>query len=258
MSAETLLLDSGFMVLAAIFYTYVGRVTIRRRVEGEGQLAATLFGVWWFALAGLQVSSVLMRGLALAGVRDVPLFATFTYVTLLGFCLAFWALVYYLVYLLSGSRRVLVPITMFYAAFYGYLLYWVTVSVPNGIKVDDWSVSLTYANQITGAPVVAAILLLILPPILGGLGYARLYFRVSDATQKYRIGLVSATITVWFGLSLLAWVADVSDASWWHVATRVISLGAAALIYSAYRPPSWVRRRWGIEAADEWPRAMQA
>lgn len=251
MASPTLLLDAAFLLVTASVYWLVGGVTIRRHVGGDGQLAATLFGVWWYALAGLQLVGAGMRVLGYLGMLDLTVYITVTYVLLLVFCAGFWALVYYLSYLLTGNRRLLVPLTAFYIAYYAYLLYYITLSDPVGVKVTDWSVSLDYSNEIRGAPLTLLMLLLVMPPLLGALGYARLYFKVRDPTQKYRIGLVSATLGGWFAILLLAWVLELGTQQWWYFASRAIGVAAALLIYAAFRPPGWVQRRWGIHPVDE-------
>ena len=250
MAAATLLIDAALLLLSAALFALVGRVTSRRHVGGGAQLAATLFSLWWYVIAALNTVTAFTHILGWAGYTDLALHETFTFVAMFLLCLALWALLYYLVYLFSGSRRFLVPISAFYAVYYAALVYLVTYSHPTSVNVQDWTVSLAFERQVVGLPLALASLLFVIPPILGALGYARLYFRVEDATQRYRIGLVSATIATWFGVVLIAWMADVSHATWWQLASRVIGLGAALLVYAAYRPPAWVRARWGIQSVD--------
>lgn len=251
MATITLLLDAAFLILTATIYAYVGRVTLRRHVGGEGQLAATLFGIWWFALAVLQANGALNRAIAAFGALELAFFTTTTYVGMLVLSVALWALVYYLFYLLTGSRRVLLPITAFYILFYAALLYLIAYREPIGIEETAWRVALEYRHEVAKPALTGLVLALILPPLVGAIGYARLFFRVDDPTQRYRIGLVSATIGGWFGTVLVAWMVELSAQPWWQLVSRSIGLLAALLIYTAYHPPGWVRRRYGIEAVDE-------
>lgn len=247
----TLLLDALFLLVTGTVYAAVGRVTIRRHVEGDGRLAARLFGVWWYGLAILQFTGAFLRTLVAFDLLVTTFYVTTTYVLLLVLCLALWALVYYLVYLFTGNRRLLGPITAFYVAYYAFLVYYVTLREPIGFETSAWSVQLTYARDVTGAPLILLMLLLMVPPILGALGYARLFLKVRDATQRYRIGLVSFSIAAWFGIALVAWITELSLQSWWQFASRGVSLAAAVLVYAAYRPPGWIRRRWGVEPVDD-------
>ncbi|HUR67782.1 MAG TPA: hypothetical protein VM370_00930 [Candidatus Thermoplasmatota archaeon] len=249
---ETLLLDALLQVVTGIFYAYVGRVCARRRIGGDAQLAASMFSVWWYALGALSGSAALTRVLAYAGVRELGVFVTLTHIAILGLCLAFWALQYYLVYLFSGERRWLLPLSGFYLALYIWIVYLIVWETPIGVDVSAWAVKLTFERPLTTGPVVAALtLLLIVPPVLGGIGYARLFFRVTEPTARYRIGLISFTIVAWFGSSLAAWGMGINTASWWQGVSRAIGLVAALMIVAAYRPPAWVRRRWQIQAAEE-------
>jgi hypothetical protein len=250
MAQETLLLDALFQVVTGVVYAYVGRVTARRRVEGEGKLAADLFALWWYALGAITASGAITRVLAWSGVRDVGIFAAVTHVSLLVLCVALWALLYYLVYLFTGNRRWLVPLSAFYVVYYLAMLYYVVLRQPIGVTVTDWAVKLEYANP---APVVSTaviVLLLIVPPLVGAAGYARLFWRVTEPTQRYRIGMVSFTLLGWFGSALGAYGTGISTDPWWQAVSRLIGLAAALLIYAAYRPPGWVQRRWGVRSIE--------
>lgn len=251
MASQTLLLDAALILATAVVYAYVGAVTWRRRTGGEARLASDLFATWWFALAATSLIGALRNALGYLGVRDVALYLTLGFVSLFGMCLALWGLLYYLVYLFSGRKRLLVPVTAFYALMYAWLVYLVARWPATGVEVGEWGVRVTYATEPGGALVTALVLLIIVPPVLGAAGYARLFFRVQDATQRYRIGLVSFTFAAWFMTSLLAYFLELRGTAEWQVASRAIALGAAALIYAAYRPPAWVRSRWGIRRVDE-------
>lgn len=251
MAEATLLLDAVLLLAIGLVYGAVGRVTIRRHVEGDGKLAAKLFGFWWYALALLQAVSAGVRVLAYFDALPTAIYVTITYVTILVLCASLWALVYYLSYLFTGSRRLLGPITAFYVAYYAFLTYYITLREPIGVAIASWGVELEYAREIAGAPLALLVLLLVVPPILGALGYARLFTKVEDATQRYRIGLVSFSLAAWFGIVLFAWITELSEQPWWQFASRGVSLTAALLVYSAYRPPGWVRKRWGVQPIDE-------
>lgn len=251
MGPPTLLLDAAIVLATAALYAYVGVVAWRRRVGGDAQLASDLFATWWFALAATTAAGVVTRLLGWAGVTDLGLYLTVSQISLLGLCIALWGLLYYLLYLFSGRKQLIVPVSIFYVAFYSWIVYLVTARPPIGVEVTDWSVRLTYATELSSAALTAFILLLILPPLLGAIAYARLFFRVQDRTQRYRIGLVSFTIAAWFGTTLVVWILQVNQGFAWQVTSRLIGLAAAYLIYAAYRPPGWVRSRWGIRRVDE-------
>lgn len=251
MGPNTLLLDATLVLATAAIYAYVGVVTWRRRVGGEAQLASDLFATWWFALAATTAAGVATRMLGWAGVTDLALYLAVSQVTLLGLCIALWGLLYYLLYLFSGNRKLIVPVSLFYIGFYAWLVYLTASRAPTGVNVEEWKVTLTYATSVSSGVTATFILLLILPPLLGAIAYARLFFRVEDRTQRYRIGLVSFTIVAWFGTTLAVYFLQIGPSFGWQVASRLIGLAAAYLIYAAYRPPGWVRARWGVRSIDE-------
>ena len=250
MAEPTLLLDAALALVSALVFAQVGRASMRRRIQGDGRLAATLFGVWWNGLAAILLANAIMRVLAFAGVTDLNVFLTLMYVNALVLCVALWALLYYLVYLFTGNKELMVPISAFYVACYAFLMYFVTYQRPASVRIEPWEIGINFERELTGAPVVMLVLLIMLPPVLGAINYARLYRRVTDPTQKYRIGLISLTIIAWFGSALVAYTAGMGDQIWWSVGSRIVALAAAWLIYIAYRPPAWVRARYGIRAID--------
>lgn len=234
-------------------YGYVGLRLSRRRVSGPSRLASALFSAWWFTLAGMTLGGALVRLGARAGLVDLPMYVTWTYVSLLAICFALWALMYYLVYLLTGSRRLIAPLTALYATAYVACVYVVSAGRPESLVLERWTVKVQYASP--PEPLVALVLVLALlgPPTLAAAGYFRLLFRVEGATQRYRVGLVSVTFLTWFLSATLAAASELNRVEWWPIASGLIGLLAALLIYLAYRPPGWVQRRYGVEAVDAAP-----
>lgn len=250
---NTLLLAAAFAVVTAILYAYVGRVILRRNVEGDAKLATAIFATFWIALGAATAAGSINTVMGWAGLTDVSLYVTTAQVSLLVILVAIWALVYYLAYLFTGNRTLLVPISAYYLAFYGVIVYLLAIVDFNEVIVEDWRVRLGTANQLAPFVGVAFVIALIAPPLVGAVAYARLFFKVEGATQRYRIGLVSGTIVAWFGTSLAASLLQQSTSPWWQVTSRVIGVAAALLVYFAYRPPQWIRTRYGIEAAEERP-----
>ena len=253
MAPDTLLLVAAFSVVTAALYVYVGRVILRRHVEGDAKLASTLFATFWFGLgAATGVGSVITL-LGWLGVTDLSIYLTVVQVTFLVIMVAVWALMYYLAYLFTGNRSLLIPISAYYLVFYAFTVYLIVLVDYQSVAVEEWRVRLVAAAQPSRAISVAFGLALIVPPLIGAVAYARLFFKVEGATQRYRIGLVSGTILAWFGSSLAAQLFQANTSAWWQVASRAISVVAALLVYFAYRPPAWVRARYGIEATEERP-----
>ncbi len=252
MTEPTLLFGTIFSFASAGIYFYVGRTLNRRRViSPDARLAWTLFVVWWYALAGTTFASGVLNLFGALGLTSLPLFMTFTQVSLLAICVALYGLMYYLVYLFTGNNKILSPLTIIYMAYYILLMYYVNLSTPVSVEIGRWSVTLKYQQQPTGPFVIVLLLLLVFPQIVGAVAYFSLYFRVKEVTQKYRVALVSASIVVWFSSSILASLSGLTQYDWWQIVSRLIGLGATLTILMAYRPANWIKQRLGVSSIVE-------
>ncbi|HEX2021962.1 MAG TPA: hypothetical protein VHH36_04570 [Candidatus Thermoplasmatota archaeon] len=245
--------------LTGAVYLYVGARLSRRHVEGDARLAWNLFTQWWYALGVISVTGELSTFLPLVGVTDGAVFVSFTHVLLLGLCYAFFCLVYYLVYLYTGTRRTLVPVAFFYALLYVAILYYVNWA---GMYYDQAAGKIDMVRQPPHAIRIGLGLLFVLPIIGAAAMYFRLWFKVDEPTQRYRIALIAGTLVTWFGSTLLSYLPagdeTVGKLPWWPVATRLLGLGAALLILMAYVPPAWIRERYDVLPIEERPRRMWA
>ena len=234
MIQPTLLFGITLTVVSAGIYYYVGRTLSQRRLATPvARLAWNFFIVWWFALAASTLSNAILDLVGALGITDLPLFVTITIINLLATCVALYGLMFYLLYLFTGNRGLLGPLTVFYIAYYILIVYYVVASAPVGVTVDRWGATLQYQNQITGPLFLIALFLLVFPQIFGSLAYFTLYFRVKSATQKYRVLLVSWSVIIWFFSAFLASIAGLSQEDWWQIASRLIGLGAALAILIA-------------------------
>ena len=244
---STLFLSALFALTAAGIYAYVGWRLSRRTVASAGaRVAWGAFTVWWYGVAATTLIGGLLDLFGALGLTRLPLFVTATYLNLLVLCLALWGLLYYLIYLFTGKSRSLVPLAISYFIYYTLLVYYITASVPEGIRLERWNASLEYQAPQTGPFFGLLIILLLLPQILGGFAYFTLYFHMTEATQKYRILLVSWSIMIWFLSPLFALVGGLAEADWWQIASRLIGLAAALTILMAYQPPTWLKQRYGV------------
>jgi hypothetical protein len=252
MIQPTLLFGALLSILCAGIYFYVGQVLRRRRSDSpDSRLAWRLFVVWWYALSAATLSGAILSLFGAFGIVGLPLFTTITIMNFLALCIALYGLVFYLLYLYTGKRWIIVPLSIFYIAYYGLLVYYVQASQPISVTVQPWRATLVYQNPLHGPIFSLALILLLFPPIVGGLAYFMLYFQVKPATQRYRIVLVSWSIIIWFLSAFFVSSAGLSDENWWQVISRLIGLAAALAILLAYRPPSWIKRRFGVAALIE-------
>lgn len=252
MFQPTLLFGALLSLVDAGIYFYVGHSLDRRRVSApDARLAWTFFMVWWYGLAGTTFAGGVLSLLGALGVTDLPLFLTFTQVNLLAICVALHGLMYYLLYLFTGNRRWLRPLTFFYIAYYMLLVYYINSREPTGVTVGRWTTTLAYQHAATGPFFALVLILLVVPQLVGSLAYFSLYFRVQEPTQKYRILLVSWSIIIWFLSAFLASATGLAQQDWWQIASRLIGLAAALTILTAYWPLPWMRRRFGVLSIAE-------
>jgi hypothetical protein len=252
MLQPTLIIGTVFSLASAGIYFYVGHSLSRRHVASqEARLAWNLFVVWWYALAGTTLAGGMLSLLGAMGITDLALFMTFTQINLLAICVALYGLVYYLLYLFTGSRKTLAPLTIFYIVYYVLLTYYINFLKPSGVLVGKWSTTLQYQQSITGPFFTVVLILLVVPQIIGAAAYFTLYFRVKEATQKYRVAIVSWSIIIWFLSALIASISGLSQYDWWQIVSRLIGLGATLAILMAYRPIPWIKQRLGVASIAE-------
>lgn len=252
MIQPTLLFVALLSMLCAGIYFYVGRVLSRRRSSSpDSRLAWRLFVVWWYALALATFFGAILTLLGSFGITNLPLYTTVTLMNLLATCVALFGLMFYLLYLFTGNRGLIAPLSVFYILYYMLLIYYVEASTPTSVTIERWRTVLVYENQIKGPFYLLLLLLLVFPQIIGSLAYFTLYFRVEPITQKYRILLVSWSIILWFLSAFFASIAGLAQYDWWQVVSRLIGLGAALAILLAYQPPSWVKERFRVTSLAE-------
>ncbi|HKY53027.1 MAG TPA: hypothetical protein VJM08_01925 [Anaerolineales bacterium] len=249
---STLLFSAFFALIAAGIYAYTGWQLGKRVVpSSDAKLAWVSFTVWWYGLAIVTLLGGLQNLFGAMGLTHLPLFVTTTELNIQVSCVALLGLLYYLVYLYTGNRNLLWLLAIFYFVFYVLMIYYINASSPDGVNVERWNAGVAYEDAPTGTFIILLVLMLLLPPVIGGFAYFMLYFRVTEVTQKYRIFLVSWSIIIWFLSPLIALAGDLSQRDWWQFVSRLIGLAAAVTILMAYLPPRWLRQRYGIVSLSD-------
>lgn len=252
MIQPTLLFATLVSFVGAGIYFHIGLLLSRRAVVSpDARLAWTVFIIWWYALAATNSAGGALSLLGAIGVTDMALFLTFTQVNVLASCLALFGLVYYLLYLFTGNRKVFTPLMVFYIVYYVLLLYFYNWRIPLHVEVGKWTTDVVYQHTEIGPFFVFMLTLLVFPQIIGSFAYFTLAFRVKEITQKYRIVLISWSIIIAFLSSFMASLAGSSQYDWWQVASRLIGLAASVAMWMAYQPPQWIRQRFGILSLAE-------
>ena len=242
------LVSVALSLASAAMFFLVARTVWSRPVSQESQRARNAFVLWWGILGAITLVGIVLQ------VPDLPLTVTgylaFTVVALGLICVGLWGLLYYLLFLFTNRRALALPLALGYIVYFAFLTAFILSGDPTSIEQTKWGPQLEYENQVDSGPIYwAAILLLILPPFLAAAGYLSLYWRVDNPVQKRRILMVSISILVWFGSSLVTSGAGASESDVGQFASRLIGLAAATTIYYAYR---------GLKPAKPHPQAASA
>lgn len=251
MSQTTLTLSMLGSVATSLVYLHVGRVLNRRQVSPEARLANNMFVLWWMGLGVMGLFGAAMLGLYMAGGLRVWFYQAYTSFVLMLLFALLWGLQFYLVYLYTGSRRAFAPLGVFYAVLALATMALIEYAgTPQAITDNGWSLQTLPRVEFGQAFTMAFLLVLVGPQMAAAIAYARLYRKARDRTQRYRIALVTTAILVWFGSSLVATALEANRALGWQLLSRVIGLLGALTILAAYKPPTWVRQRYGIQGIE--------
>lgn len=246
--ATTILLQAAVQLVSAGLYLWVARLVLKRDPQGQARRANTLFAVWWVALGVVYVMIPAYTIPArVFGHHDLALVVTLLDVLLVLIAVAFWGLLYYLVYLYTGNPRWFWPITAFYGALGIALLYAVAWLEPNGFDANG---NVTYAREQLGSSASLTIgLMFSVPILLAALAYGSLFFKVREPLARYRIALVSGAFLIQFGWSATSTTLRLNQRYPGSVTLSLIGNGLAVLaalaIVLAFRPPEAVRLRLG-------------
>lgn len=243
------LMFAGFIAFAAaVVYGYVGTTLGRRSATSpEGRRAMRFFALWWWALAaniGLVGVTYLLGSL---GNLTLEVQIVDSYLQRVLLAISMVGLMQYLLYALTGRdlTRLLVAI---YAG-YAIVLTWDFFRQdPSALYVGAWRTDVVGAADPLPAMRLVSLAAIVLPPIIASALYFRLAFRVDDTSASYRIALVSGSIAVWWIIAVVAGQSTALEIGWLQTANRLLSLVAALLVLAAYRPPTWVQRRFGVAA----------
>lgn len=246
----TLVLSTLSFVATAAVYAHVGgRIRASFPATGEAKRARGAFSMWWYAIALTTLSKAIATLAGALGYRDVGFHVASQIATMLLLSVALCGLVYYLVFLFTGSARALVPLATAYAAFFALTVYFLATSDIAGVTLGRWNVGLEFASEPATLPRLLIFAFIALPELGGALAYATLLRRTRDPAKRYRIALVSTGIALWALCSLVIGANTLPETDVLQVALRLAILAAIGLVLAAYHPPAFVRRRW--DASDQ-------
>lgn len=248
--SSPLLYGAAFSFMTALVYGHVGRILVLRDIGGANRLARIAFAVWWYALAASSGLGGVAIVLGSAGVREPSLYVALTFLNLLAICIALWGLLYYLLFLFTGSGLWFWPLAVLYLAVFAVLLAAITASGPTGVAVGPWRVELLYEHSLAGIRTLVLLGLIILPPFFGAVALLLLSLRIPDPSQRIRLRVVSVSIVIWFGSSFVASSTGLAENTWWQIVNRSMGLAAALVILAAYHPPARIWQRFRRRTRD--------
>lgn len=248
MPQSTLLVAGAVDAAAAAAYGVVAwRLARRRPLDAGDALAMRCFALWWSALAANLALVAPVYFLAAFGGLGLPIQLASSVVQRVLLALSLVGLMAYLLYLLTGRARIAV-LAAVYTAYVGLLLASLVYQQPRGVEALAWRTDLAYARQAPLWSELASFFLIVLPPVASSVAYLRLLPRMSDRTQRYRTAMVSAALLVWWTVAVVAGQPTLLDVGALQIVARLLSVVAAMAVLSAFTPPAWVRRRFGVEA----------
>lgn len=254
----TLLAAGAVAAVVSVVYAYVARLVAQRRGASAGaERAMRLFALWWACLAANIGMGAMMYLAAGLGYTDFHVQLTYALLQRLLLAVAMLGLMSYLLFLLTG-RGFLAPLAAIYLGYYVFQVYTVFAGEPSGVLVAHWRTDLAYAATLPPVFGLVNLVWVVAPPVVGALLYFRLFFRLRNPTQRYRVALISWSIVVWWVVAVVAGQREAIGQDAFQVVNRLVGLGAALAIALAFQPPGWVTRRWSVRPFPETGEAAPA
>lgn len=226
MALSGTLLAGALLTLAAGLAYLAAGIRLSRQAPRKGH-AIALFSLFWFALGFYGIADGLWSLAVPLANPPVALGITILHLKTLIGCAGFLGLVYYLLYLYTGNRRILLPLVLFYALVYVLVLYSYIARHPIGQETQTWRSGLVYAND-GGLLDTLAVIALFLPPLLASIAYARLATKVQTPQQRRRVLAISASLAVFFGSLLAGWLGMAG--TWWPLAEKILAVATGGVV----------------------------
>lgn len=240
MAPATLALVGVVNSLTAAIFAAVGLRVARRAHDPGHSLAIGALAAWWIAMAlvvGLQAVETFA---AVAGILSLPLSTTVRIANGPLLALGGWGFCFHIVYLVTGSRRLAVPMVPFFALVgLGYIAS-VVLHPLVSLEPLAYELSGTYDPPLDG-PLWNAVLASVgLPLIIASITYLSLAPKLTRRDQKRRAALASSGILAWVSAGLVAQLTAGPIADF--LTYTVLGMLAGALVFVAYFPPRFLRR----------------
>lgn len=251
MAVVTLLLGAALTLGAGVLFATVGALTLRREARGEARGAIRGFAAWWLGAAIVLSLSGVGTLLGLAGVLDPAVHTALLHLRAVPISIGAFGLLYYLLYLYTGTTRWRLPLAAFYAVQFAFTIYYFQSLAPLRVEPTAWEIRIASTGTPDAAVSVAFGVLLAAPVLAAAAAYASLLRYLTDRTHRFRVGVVSLAFFQWFGAILVGFLAGWTTREWFFLVYTVPGLLAAVLVLVAYRPPRLVRDRLRVEPVPQ-------
>lgn len=251
-----LAVTAAIATATALMFAYVAwRLGKRTVTDPDAAAAFRLFRLWWLAAAVAGLAAPVRIALYLGGLLPPWAYLASEHVVVLMACGGLAALIGNLAYLHWGDRRKWVGIAVAYAVLAVALIAYLDwLGQPVAIRDDGWTLAPESARAAPLVVSIAAICLLVGPPMAGAIGYLLLLRHAPDATARYRIILLSVSLFLWFGSTVLTVALGLRGLAAFALGQGMAVASACAAL-AAYDPPKLVRER-GVQRAGEERRVM--
>ena len=242
----SILIGVGLGAITAAIFCYLGSIAGKMAVPVEHRFAQTMFSVWWWGIGATTGIGALNTLLGSQGLVGLAYFLVASYFLIALILVALLGLLYYMMTRFLARPIPMAPLVLLYVGVFAFFVWFIQTSHPDGLQVNPWNITIHYAAPKTGLATLVAVLLLIGPQLVAGIGYFFLASRTPDRGERARIRMVAGAIVVWFGVGTIASAAGVTQLDWYQLLSRFLSLSAAAVSLAAYRPPGFLREMWGL------------
>jgi hypothetical protein len=216
---------------------WIGANTFLQRPSPDIQQSSIAFTIWWTAAGTILASRGTIEILDHIWRPDFALHATFLILHILLGCLAFFALSHFFAYLLLGRNRLWIPLGVFYGLYAVGLLYIILFYMPIGLNVSAGQTSMAYQWPLPLDALQRAFILLIIPPLLGLIGYIGIYHRLPYRGQRWRLMLNVILILFLFFVLDLGQILGLGAFPNIHAILRVAGIAIATTLIMVHHAP---------------------
>lgn len=262
---------TALQVSYTVLFFMVGAMLLGRKVQPEYKRPTFFFGLWWTIAGVIAAVQIIQQVLFRYPMFQGNLLATAYGVILWSaMMVGIFGLLYYMLFLFTGKEKWTIPLAVFYAAATALVLYVIISSGPYVVKAagilyqgttnERWYNvgEIAYTTYPSYSMLILLACAVLLPIIIVAIALYALYFRLDRPTQKYRVLMIATGMLLWFGSGMTGNAAGVSQGQLYSTIMAGTSLVSSLMIYLAYKPPKFVKKRGILSIDDETPKSAKS